>query len=526
MIWGDQPPYKDSVKIVDGNNLWFVRVKKKTDVGPVLADGFTKVVRDSCVRKDDYLMFQSYGPSSFFLMVFKSCVHKNCFISKINPHDDVIVMADEFWRQFYGKNFKGGQSTLYLGDRFWNVNMDGLTDSCVFTHGCSEMINELALDRRSTFVFSLHGNKIFELSVFNHQTGTQIQNNRVELVKCIGAGTDIEEGVVVESEDDKFHSASFESLFKDIDDSKFDNFFSSLLEMEDLKKKFKDDWDRKTEGQGKSSFFCDEDSTMKDDPKAKTIVVVDENLSVKVLFVLLNSIFLNLNVFVYIIFRNMFSFLQDKSKCQTDLNNFLIPKNVIFSQRTLCSTVVSDAIPKNTVDVGQTVLPRKRKATRKCKTVMIVSDDSVIAHRTRSKYRNKNESVVVDKITAAETSYVCRKRSNLKRTKTDSFIEFTKVAENRLACRLPSAVSDDLSLSVHNLREVSIKNLRCEVTNIKTVAEENGNGYRYGFSKWSAFLKSNQIHIGATLFFKYVKSSQLLILTKVVHKTTKKRGRA
>ena len=92
------------------------------------------------------------------------------------------VMADEFWRQFYGKNFKGGQSTLYLGDRFWNVKMDGLTDSCVFTHGCSEMINELALDRRSTFVFSLHGNKIFELSVFNHQTGTQIQNNRVELV--------------------------------------------------------------------------------------------------------------------------------------------------------------------------------------------------------------------------------------------------------------------------------------------------------------------------------------------------------
>ncbi|MFS7945890.1 putative transcription factor B3-Domain family [Helianthus anomalus] len=196
---------------------------------------------------------------------------------------------------------------------------------------------------------------------------------------------------------------------------------------------------------------------MKDDLKVKTIVVVDENLSLK-----------------------------DKSKCQTDLDNFLIPKNVMFSQPTLCSTVVSDAIPKNTVDVGQTVLPRKRKATRKCKTVMIVPDDSPIAHRTRLKYRNKNESVV----------------------------------------RLPSAVSDDLSLSVHNLREVSIKNLRCVVTNIKTVAEKNGDGYRYGFSKWSAFLKSNQIHIGATLFFKYVKSSQLLILTKVVHKTTKKRGRA
>ncbi|MFS8002821.1 putative DNA-binding pseudobarrel domain superfamily [Helianthus anomalus] len=61
---------------------------------------------------------------------------------------------------------------------------------------------------------------------------------------------------------------------------------------------------------------------------------------------------------------------------------------------------------------------------------------------------------------------------------------------------------------------------------MKTIAEKNGDGYRYGFSKWSAFLKSNQIQIGATLLFKYVKSSQLLILTKVVYKTTKKRGRA
>ncbi|MFS7899471.1 putative transcription factor B3-Domain family [Helianthus anomalus] len=107
---------------------------------------------------------------------------------------------------------------------------------------------------------------------------------------------------------------------------------------------------------------------------------------------------------------------------------------------------------------------------------------------------------------------------------TVSFIEFTKVAENRL--RLPCAVSDHLCLSVDNLHEVSVKNLRCEVTNIKTLAEKDGDVYRYGFSKWSRFLKSNQIPIGATLFFKYVKSSQLLMLTKVVHKTTKKRGRA
>ncbi|MFS7956269.1 putative transcription factor B3-Domain family [Helianthus anomalus] len=155
---------------------------------------------------------------------------------------------------------------------------------------------------------------------------------------------------------------------------------------------------------------------------------------------------------------------------------------------------------------------------------MIVSDESPIAHRTRSKFTNKNEYVVVDKIMAAETASVRPKRSTLKRSMTVPIIEFTKLAENRM--RLPSAVSDDLCLSIHNLRDVSLQNLRCEVTNMKTIPEKNGNGYRYGFSKWSTFLKSNQMHIGASLFFKYVKASQLLILTKVVHKTTKKRGRA
>ncbi|KAJ0610241.1 putative transcription factor B3-Domain family [Helianthus annuus] len=515
MVWGDHPPYKDSVRIVDGDNIWFVRVKK-TDVGPVLADGFTKLVRGTSIRKDDYLMFQTYGPTSFFLMVFKSCVHKNMFISKINPHEDVIVMADEYWKQFYGKTFKGGQSTLYLGDRFWNVNMDGLSDRCVFSHGCSEMINELALDRRSTFVFSMHGNKVFELSVFNHQTGTQIQNNRVELVvlddpiylddchefafevahkeECIDAGTVIEEDVVVESEHVKAHLASFEDMFNDQDDAKFDTFFSSLLEMEDLKKKFKENWDSKTEGKGKSSVVCDVDSNMKDDPKAKSVVNVNEDISLKVVFVLLKLLFVNLtecdknmsdmdldsflipkDVMVNepvlcstvvsdfkensvsktegkgkssvdcdvdstmkddpkaktVVNVNEDISLKDESMSDMDLDSFLIPKDVMVNEPILCSTVVSDPIMNNTVDVRQSVLPRKLKAHKKCNSVIIQSHESVIAHRTRSKIGNKKEAVV-DKLTAVEPVPVCRKRSNLKTRKTDSFIEFTKVAEDRL----------------------------------------------------------------------------------------------
>ncbi|KAJ0463686.1 putative transcription factor B3-Domain family [Helianthus annuus] len=74
--------------------------------------------------------------------------------------DDVILMADEYWRQFYGKNFK----------------------AVFFTHGWSKLVNDLVLDRRSTFVFTMAGCKTFEVYVFNHQTGTEIQFKKVELV--------------------------------------------------------------------------------------------------------------------------------------------------------------------------------------------------------------------------------------------------------------------------------------------------------------------------------------------------------
>ncbi|KAJ0528976.1 hypothetical protein HanLR1_Chr10g0350741 [Helianthus annuus] len=119
------------------------------------------------------------------------------------------------------------------------------------------MVNDLALDRRSTFVFAMAGYKTFEVSVFNHQTGTEIQFKKVDLVvlddsiygddgydvsehkqKFSIAGTDGEQGVVVDCEDDKLQLSTFESLFNDINDSKFDKFFSSLIEMEDVKKKF------------------------------------------------------------------------------------------------------------------------------------------------------------------------------------------------------------------------------------------------------------------------------------------------
>ncbi|MFS7959543.1 hypothetical protein Hanom_Chr08g00692341 [Helianthus anomalus] len=106
-----------------------------------------------------------------------------------------------------------------------------------------------------------------------------------------------------------------------------------------------------------------------------------------------------------------------------------------FSEPSLCSTVVSNV--SNSEIYSRCWLTRFAKkeegiATRQFKKVIIVSDESLIALRTRSKFRNKSEYVVVDKITPVETASVTRKRSTLKRSKTVSIIDFTEVAENIL----------------------------------------------------------------------------------------------
>ncbi|KAJ0441203.1 hypothetical protein HanIR_Chr16g0795011 [Helianthus annuus] len=124
-----------------------------------------------------------------------------------------------------------------------------------------------------------------------------------------------------------------------------------------------------------------------------------------------------------------------------------------------------------------------------------------IAYRTRSNFPIKNDCVDIDVTRPSEnisvkpkakacrsttsTSNVCPKRK-VKRTKNNSFFEFTKVAETRL--RLPVDVSSDLCLSFDNLRDVSIQNLRCELSNMKTRAEKSGDGYSYNGKRRSYHL--------------------------------------
>ncbi|KAJ0707686.1 putative transcription factor B3-Domain family [Helianthus annuus] len=172
LLWGEQFPYGDRIKIFAADNLWIVQIEKY-GLGPVLGDGFSKVVTDSGLQKNDYLLFNSLGPCTWYLDVFKSCVLHNSFITSIKVDDDFI---------FYGSSYKGGSTTLYLGDRFWNVKMEALFDKCAFTDGWSNLIRDLELDSRTTFIFTMAGYETFELSVFNHETGTQMYFKKVDVV--------------------------------------------------------------------------------------------------------------------------------------------------------------------------------------------------------------------------------------------------------------------------------------------------------------------------------------------------------
>ncbi|KAJ0456603.1 hypothetical protein HanIR_Chr15g0764351 [Helianthus annuus] len=70
LLWGEQFPY---------------------------GDGFVKVITDSGLQKNDYLLFNSLGPSTWYLDVFKSCFLDNSFITSVRVDDDFVLMADKFW---------------------------------------------------------------------------------------------------------------------------------------------------------------------------------------------------------------------------------------------------------------------------------------------------------------------------------------------------------------------------------------------------------------------------------------------
>ncbi|MFS7904811.1 putative DNA-binding pseudobarrel domain superfamily [Helianthus anomalus] len=140
LLWGKQFPYGDRIKIFAADNLWIVEIERY-GLGPVLGDGFDKVVKDSGLQKNGYLLFNSLGPSTWYLDVFKSCVLDNSFITSIRVDDDFVVLE-------------------------WKMEM--LSDKCAFTDEWSNLITDLELESRTTFIFTMAGYEAFELSIFNH----------------------------------------------------------------------------------------------------------------------------------------------------------------------------------------------------------------------------------------------------------------------------------------------------------------------------------------------------------------------
>ncbi|KAJ0525605.1 putative transcription factor B3-Domain family [Helianthus annuus] len=142
LLWGERVPYGQCIEIIDDDLSWVVRLKRNVS-GPVLGDGFTKFVENSGLKKNDYLLVKAIGTSTFYVSVFKSCFFENSFISKVAPDDTFILLADKFWKDFYGQRFKGGEATLYVGNRYWNVKMEGWPDRSAFTDGLSKLIDDL-----------------------------------------------------------------------------------------------------------------------------------------------------------------------------------------------------------------------------------------------------------------------------------------------------------------------------------------------------------------------------------------------
>ncbi|KAJ0477414.1 putative transcription factor B3-Domain family [Helianthus annuus] len=379
--------------------------------GPVLGDGFDKVVKDSGLQKSDYLLFNSIGPSTWYLDVYKSCVLDNSFITSIRVDDDFVVMPDNLWGQFYGSSYKGGSATVYIGDRFWNVKMEMLSGKCAFTDGWSNLITDLELESRTTFIFTMAGYEAFQLSVFNHETGTQMYFKKVDVVVL----------------DDPIYG---------------DGGFDLLLASEHKERVITNETD------------------------------VDEDLCGHI-----------------VAESNRFSSSSHTYQSHNDQKG---KSKIIFGHKTI-SPKVNPKV-KSDISVGDKVLLTKAKPIGKS-------------------FRRKISS-------GAHVGRMCCTSGKFKE---NDVIKFTKKAERRL--RLPTDVLSHLCLSLENLHHVTIHNEKCELLKLATRREKSGKSFRYGFKQWPAFLKLNYIDFGSTLFFTYVKSSHRLMLTKVVSKITKKRGR-
>ncbi|KAJ0459105.1 putative transcription factor B3-Domain family [Helianthus annuus] len=378
LLWGGKVPYGQCLELIDDGLSWVVRLKRNVS-RPVLGDGFTKFVKDSGLKKNDYLLVKAIGTSTFYVSVFKSCVFENSFISKVAPDDTFILMADKFWKNFYGKRFKGGEATLYVGNMYWNVKMEGWPDRSAFTDGFSKLIDDLSLDTRSTMLFTSVGYKTFEKvevvvledSIYGDE-GFDLLTASKHNEKHETNESHVEQGLSGDSVGD-FQLSNFESIFNDTGDSKFNRYIAAQIEMEDAKNLFKDGWNTKNDALKNTPSAT---SQCHFDTKGKSKVVCgNETVSPKV-----------------------------KSKSDMDLDNFLTPKNKLHVH-----TMSLDTKGKSKVLCGDETVSPKGKSK-------LDMDLDNIAYRTRSNFHCKNECVDIDMIKPGENISVKPKRKTCRST--------------------------------------------------------------------------------------------------------------
>ncbi|KAF5755830.1 putative transcription factor B3-Domain family [Helianthus annuus] len=175
-------PYGKTVQIRDGDTLRFVRVRKRNGE-PIFTDGWIMLVRDNVLKLKDGVLIKAIGPSTFDVSCFKEYVCENSyFTAQLNIVPGMFLMPEN-WNEFYGKYYKDEMARVYVGQRFWNVKMEGWSDCCCFTDGWLKVVEEVPLKNEPHLVFTRIDSKTFEISVFHPDTGTELFFKKVDMDK-------------------------------------------------------------------------------------------------------------------------------------------------------------------------------------------------------------------------------------------------------------------------------------------------------------------------------------------------------
>ncbi|KAM0033274.1 putative transcription factor B3-Domain family [Helianthus debilis subsp. tardiflorus] len=175
-LWADNIPYYKTVDIRDGENLRKVRITKKND-RPVFTDGWIMLVRHNQLKYKDGILIKAVGQLKFKVLCYKDLVCQNSFITAaIESELGMCLMADKFFNEFYGQNFKGGMTKVYFGQRFWNVRLErsSETEAGYFKAGWSKVVEEVPLDTEYFLVFTRLDSMTFDVSVFDPDTRTEV----------------------------------------------------------------------------------------------------------------------------------------------------------------------------------------------------------------------------------------------------------------------------------------------------------------------------------------------------------------